>query len=198
MLLHERLRDLLFARAPGYWSMSRCLDCGAGYLDPRPTAASIGRAYGDYYTHDHAPAATAPLNRWKLALRNGYLNGHYGYSQQPAMAVPATLLPARWRRKADRSIRHLPLPHSGSSAPRLLDLGCGNGAFLSHMQGFGWEGVGLEPDRQAVYFLLHFPSRHQAWALPSTLPYGVRTFLSGARQAHPAAIVCPTRSTGAL
>ena len=149
MLLHERLMDLLFARAPGYWSMSRCLACGAGFLDPRPDAASIGRAYGGYYTHGDAPAETIP-RRWKLALSNGYLNARYGYSQEPALSVPAPLLPARWRRKADRSIRHLPVPHAGSPAPRLLDLGCGNGAFLSHMQRFGWEGVGLEPDRQAV------------------------------------------------
>ena len=29
----------------------------------------------------------------------------------------------------------------------------------------------------AVYFLLHFPSRHHAWMLSSLLPVGVRTFL---------------------
>jgi len=30
----------------------------------------------------------------------------------------------------------------------------------------------------AVYFLLHFPSPHGAWFSPSTLPYGVPTFLN--------------------
>ena len=29
----------------------------------------------------------------------------------------------------------------------------------------------------AVYSLLHFPWAHAPWELPSTLPYGVRTFL---------------------
>lgn len=33
-------------------------------------------------------------------------------------------------------------------------------------------------DGEAVCFLWHFPSRHRDWALPSTLPYGARTFLS--------------------
>jgi hypothetical protein len=33
--------------------------------------------------------------------------------------------------------------------------------------------------RMAVSFLLHFPSRYRAWGLPSALPSGVRTFLSG-------------------
>jgi hypothetical protein len=30
----------------------------------------------------------------------------------------------------------------------------------------------------AVYSLLHFPSGYPAWALPSILPYGARTFLT--------------------
>ena len=35
----------------------------------------------------------------------------------------------------------------------------------------------LGNDRQAVSFLLHFPSRHRDSTLWSTLPFGVRTFL---------------------
>ena len=35
---------------------------------------------------------------------------------------------------------------------------------------------------QAVYFLWHFPSTHAAQALPGTLPYGARTFLSLTKQ----------------
>ena len=36
----------------------------------------------------------------------------------------------------------------------------------------------------AVFFLLHSPSGFPAWALPSTLPFGVRTFLATARAAR--------------
>jgi SAM-dependent methyltransferase len=147
-LLHDRLRDLLFGRAPGLWTLHRCRGCAAGYLDPRPIAASIGRAYGGYYTHDRTPPDEAPGGRWKLALQNGYLNRRYGYAARPAIPLPGPLFTARLRRKADRSIRHLRRP--GESDPRLLDLGCGNGSFLARMQRLGWEGVGLEPDRQAV------------------------------------------------
>lgn len=127
--------------------MHRCAICGAGYLDPRPDIASIGRAYGGYYTHAQTPSERTP-RRWKLALRNGYLNSHYGYAAQPATRMPVALLPARLRRKAARSVRHL--PHPGGNRPRLLDLGCGNGAFLSDMRELGWDGVGLEPDGEAV------------------------------------------------
>ncbi len=147
-LLHDRLQDHIFARAPGHWTLLRCQACGAGYLDPRPIPSSIGRAYRGYYTHDHTPTAATPPRRWKLALRNGYLNARYGYSQRPAIPLPGLVLPARLRHKADRSIRHL--RRLGPATPRILDLGCGNGSFLSHMQGLGWEGVGLEPDPQAA------------------------------------------------
>src|SRR5882672_7487795 len=34
--------------------------------------------------------------------------------------------------------------------------------------------------RPAVYFLLHFPWNRSRWALPTTLPCGVRTFLDPA------------------
>jgi SAM-dependent methyltransferase len=145
---YDHLQDRLFARAPGRWTLCRCHGCGSGYLDPRPDSASIGRAYGGYYTHDEISAQQAPLRRWKLALRNGYLNSRYGYSERPAIPLPHPLYPARWRHRMSRSIRHLSRP--GSAVPRLLDLGCGNGSFLSCMQQLGWEGFGLEPDQRAV------------------------------------------------
>ena len=47
---------------------------------------------------------------------------------------------------------------------------------------------GLWPEFGAVYFLWHFPSPHGAWALPSTLLCGVRTFLNGKSHSSPAAI----------
>jgi SAM-dependent methyltransferase len=37
-----------------------------------------------------------------------------------------------------------------SSRGRLLDVGCGNGAFLAKMRDLGWEVVGVEPDPKAA------------------------------------------------
>src|ERR1043166_5753576 len=50
-LVYAGLRDRVFRCAPGEWSLYRCGDCGAGYLNPRPTRATIGRAYLRYWTH---------------------------------------------------------------------------------------------------------------------------------------------------
>lgn len=48
--IYEDLRDSLFG-APGLWGSRACPACGALWLDPRPTRASIGEAYRTYYTH---------------------------------------------------------------------------------------------------------------------------------------------------
>ena len=50
-LLHTGLRDRVFGVAPGDWTLHRCLECQSAYLDPRPTLATIGQAYTNYYTH---------------------------------------------------------------------------------------------------------------------------------------------------
>jgi hypothetical protein len=46
--IYQGLRDIQFFCAPGEWSISRCNDCQSGYLNPRPTEASINRAYERY------------------------------------------------------------------------------------------------------------------------------------------------------
>ena len=49
---HADLTDENSHCAPGRWRLASCSACGTAYLDPRPTRATIGRAYRSYYTHD--------------------------------------------------------------------------------------------------------------------------------------------------
>jgi SAM-dependent methyltransferase len=53
----------------------------------------------------------------------------------------------------DREFRHLPKCSAGTR--RLLDVGCGDGSFLSTAQACGWDVVGLDPDPQAVNNCTH-------------------------------------------
>ena len=58
------------------------------------------------------------------------------------------------------------------------------GGLLPHR--FTLARTGASPRRPlAVCSLLHFPSGHPAWALPSALPCGVRTFLRGPAETGP-------------
>ena len=145
---HGDLRDRTFGTAPGTWSLWRCHGCASAYLDPRPTRDSIWRAYAGYYTHLEDPAAVPASRRacgppWPTAL-----DACWGYRvapSSPAGAVVARLLPVR-AALVGRSVRHLHARPGG----RLLDVGCGSGAFIAQMARLGWEAEGLEPDADAV------------------------------------------------
>ena len=149
-LAYAGLTDQVFRCAPGRWDVYRCVSCGSGFLDPRPTPASIALAYDNYYTH----AQTGGVNRdavswWKqrrISQRNHYLNTQFGYELQPATRF-LLFLSSRRRRRFDRYAGYLRFPGAGA---RVLDIGCGNGSFLWQMRALGWDVCGVEPDPQSA------------------------------------------------
>lgn len=153
-VFYHDLRDHTFA-TPGEWTLQRCTDCGSAYLDPRPNRESIGMAYLDYYTHESSAEppegpATGALQRFKLALRNGYLRARYRLRVPPGFGFARWLVPLffPYRRGAfDKRVRHLVLPDGPA---RLLDIGCGNGEFVRLAADHGWDAAGIEPDPKAV------------------------------------------------
>lgn len=153
-LLLGNLVDNAFFVAPGRWSLYRCRHCASAYLDPRPSEASVGKAYGVYYTHTvdgsrDTRSRRSAVRYLKMALTNGYLNSRYGTQRQPATGLGvwvAKILPLR-RQKRDAEFRYLPKPGPGQ---RLLDIGCGNGDFLANARDAGWDVLGIDADPKAV------------------------------------------------
>ncbi len=148
-ILHSGLSDLQFQCAPGAWTFHRCLNCSSAYLDPRPTPESIGRAYSSYYTHGSVGTALGLWGKLQRRVRYGFLNDAHGYDLSPAWRAAAwlTRLLPRERSVALKEIRHLTKRRDGM---RVLDVGCGSGAFLDFMRWQGWSVHGLEPDQAAV------------------------------------------------
>jgi SAM-dependent methyltransferase len=146
-VLYQGLKDTVCFCAPGSWTLYRCSRCKIAYLDPRPTAATIGQAYAKYHTHKETAELPPPrgvAGRLRRALRNGYLNARYKLDLRPALSLGQWvigLLPSM-RCRNDRAAR-LPLPHREA---RLLDVGCGNGAFVRDAVAWGWNAEGLDPD----------------------------------------------------
>lgn len=154
-LLYNHLVDNAFRTAPGIWTLWKCADCSSAYLDPRPTADSIHLAYENYYTHQDAVrtddyATLSPIRKFRRRLVNGYTNRRYLTSAQPSSLLGnlvAYAMPSQ-RKVLDRQYRHLPkLPKGGGT---LLDVGCGDGSFLTLARTCGWDVVGLDPDPKAV------------------------------------------------
>jgi SAM-dependent methyltransferase len=151
--LYSELTDRDYRCAPGTWTLRRCGRCASGYLDPRPTRETIDRAYANYYEDAPDPRErlrrTGRLRTLRRALRNGYLNARYGYALEPASPLGPLVAPLTRRQKerADRSVMYL---RRMRYRPMLLDVGCGDGAFLLEMRVGGWTVSGIEPNEDAV------------------------------------------------
>jgi SAM-dependent methyltransferase len=157
-VMHAQLIDDTFHAAPGHWMMQRCSACGSGYLDPRPTADSIGAAYVQYYTHAAGPRVSGPgLKAALRGLANRVTRAYFASlrDRTPAGNSPLdTFLAAALRslpfcrELIDAQYRHLRRPEPGSD--RLLDIGCGNGEFLARARDLGWQVEGVDFDPKAV------------------------------------------------
>ncbi len=152
--LYDDLIDTYLGVAPNKWHLYRCSNCETAYLDPRPTRETISAIYAhDYYTHSITPIPQKGLKAVFLALRNGWLNRRIGYRFFPAWSMGYylfNLFPKAFLTHWIHHARCLTPPISNSNPPVWLDVGCGNGEFLSRIQTAGWLVEGIEPDQQAA------------------------------------------------
>ncbi|QDU20915.1 class I SAM-dependent methyltransferase [Urbifossiella limnaea] len=98
------------------FAVVRCETCGLTYTNPRPTPRTIAR----FYPSDYAP------HRRPRKMRES----------RPARPLTSRLL----GRPCGERRGDLPWPGTG----RLLDFGCGGGAFLKRMADRGWDVTGLD------------------------------------------------------
>lgn len=119
------------------------------YIDPRPTPASIGTVYENYYTHHGEGSGEHQPSGLRARLLDGYLHRHFGYTAARSSALGVlvvTIVPGA-RAMASQHVRHLHAP--GPDGGRLLDIGCAGGGFLVRMQALGWQVAGVEPDPES-------------------------------------------------
>ncbi len=129
--LYRDCSDRLFG-VPGTWTFKQCtnVQCGLIWLDPRPTQATIGEAYRNYYTHDS-----------DRVLRTGLAS-----VLRPLLQGAAVRFLGLYRER--RRYKHMYL--DCFSPGRLLEVGCGNGKRLERMRALGWDVMGQEIDAVAA------------------------------------------------
>lgn len=129
--LYDGLADYLEG-TPQTWRMVRCAReaCGMLWLDPRPLAADLIKAYATYHTHGRRSRGAAELAlsavnaTCKLASRLLDLGSGLG-----------------------RQRRQLRTMFIGGAPPgKLLEVGSGSGRFLDRMRRAGWQVQGTDFD----------------------------------------------------
>lgn len=138
---------------PGKFGVVRCVDCKLVRLSPRPTRESIGFYYvaDEYYSYqvptntvDQIAVRKGAVGKIRDGIRNSVLE-YLGYPVSIASRWQKILQPlfvAFFRKHAtfgwgDRFPSYV---RNG----RVLDIGCGNGLFLSHLKANGWQVSGIE------------------------------------------------------
>ena len=148
-LAYQNVQDWSFGAAAGRWNYWRCGDCRALFLNPRPSAASIARAYGRYYTHEGASKLTF-VDAAKQRLRNEYWSQRFATPVVPRLGMPRWTAPLFGLLKSwvaePFGLRQL------AQLPRgvLIDVGCGNGDTVKRAGQLGWQAMGIELDAAAV------------------------------------------------
>jgi len=106
--------------------------CRLLWLDPRPAAGDLWKAYRNYYTHqDSEPRG--PLRKTLSAALQLAVDACIGLSGL---------------RQERHNVRNL---HLNTRTPgNLLEIGCGDGSFLQRMQQVGWKVRGIDFDADAI------------------------------------------------
>ena len=147
-LAFDGVEDWTFYTAPGRWHYWSCQSCAALYLNPRPTAESIGRTYSSYYTH--SKVSKSLFQYLKARVRNEYFSHVLNVSLSPRLSLPRCLswllLPLNRVVVEDFGLSIL----AKSARGKVLDVGCGEGKMLQLAEQMGWDGIGLELDPEAV------------------------------------------------
>ena len=126
----------------------QCRNCELVQTNPRPTAETIGVFYPqDYCCHDLSSAwDNRRRARWRRVAERAVLRRDYNYPPQPVewWSVALATLGRAWMRTPIRRSMWIPFP---ARRGRLLDFGCGAGAFLRRMRDLGWRVEGLDVSR---------------------------------------------------
>jgi SAM-dependent methyltransferase len=136
------------------FKLVKCKSCGLHYLNPRPIKQQIGYYYSEgYYAHN--PVKKKKLKererftgKWmniKQDIRKLICIHYYNYpshSEEERKSLSSYKKILLWFFYFTYRSRLDIIPFTGEG--RLLDIGCGNGRYLSTLKKLGWQTYGIE------------------------------------------------------
>jgi len=131
-------------RGPGRFTYKQCGACGLVFLHPRPAEQEMSRYYPDHVTPVRIGADASFREKTRQYLKRLVAEDWYGYSSGPRPVF--TRLSSALRKALTLPLRPLlrQLPRLRLGG-RVLDIGCGSGAYLDFLASLGWTCHGIEP-----------------------------------------------------
>ncbi len=130
-------RDLLYNKDISYEYYS-CSDCEANYISPMPSEEEISSFYPDQYMV-YEEITPKVVSNMEIAV----LKSKYGYKHLTPSFFSSLLVPLI-------SLFKYKLNMTFIKNGKILDIGCGNGKYLSKMKNLGWQAFGVEFNPVAV------------------------------------------------
>ena len=143
---------------PGKFGVVQCEDCDLVRLSPRPVKDHLPFYYPteDYYSYQESKSSIkhiskrGTLSRFREAIRQVVFY-ELGYRDRPLSLWQRILKPflARFFFKAGTYGLGKKFPTYKKDG-LALDVGCGNGSYLSYLKHHGWQVIGVELNKQAA------------------------------------------------
>ena len=148
--LYEKLSDHTFG-TEGIWDLNICIHCHHVWLRTIPNRTHIMPLYKDYYTHVLTKSGVSSylLNE----LEDHIYCNHYGYTSVYSYYKHHRIIRYLATIEILREVieyKIMKIPRSWGT--RLLDIGCGNGVFISKMQSLGWYVEGTDIDLASIEY----------------------------------------------
>lgn len=132
------------------FDLKKCKGCGLFFISPRPDAGEMKKYYPDtgYYAYSQAEEDFKKQDRFQelvKGIKRATIAEYYCSREKYPFAV-------RLKNKFLASVGE----HRFGTAPRglkigsILDVGCGDGAFLAYLKEFGWQVKGVEINSYAA------------------------------------------------
>lgn len=142
MVAADAVEDWFFGCVPGRFRYDRCAACGSLWLAERPRADQLHRAYASYYTH-RAEALGEPPRGLRARVRHACSRAAHAARPGLGETVAAALARLLSRNPVELQATCRFAPRAPG---RILDYGCGDGAYLARMRALGFAVTGVESD----------------------------------------------------
>jgi 2-polyprenyl-3-methyl-5-hydroxy-6-metoxy-1,4-benzoquinol methylase len=148
-ILYKNMDDKIF-HVPGIWDFYKCKNCGLVWVHPFPSLEDI-RKFHTEYEQINSKISYNTESSLRNKIKMSLIAANFSYREKLKIKYSKILrlffkVFFNCKTIGGRLIMYL----QGANGNRLLDIGCGEGDFLTIIHDLGWQVVGVEQDSRAI------------------------------------------------